>query len=314
MPYFLGIDTSNYTTSVAVYNSENNEVLSAKKLLPVKSGELGLRQSDAVFAHIKQFWDVFSHIPQEYLKDISAVGVSVRPCDAEGSYMPCFITGKTIAESIAYSKKLPIFYFSHQAGHIMAALYSAKKNELLKNSFLAFHISGGTSELVKVEHSRETVFRCNIIGKSLDLKIGQAVDRLGKLFDMPFPSGKCLDDLSLSGVNNLKFPKKLIDSNCSISGFENKFNEYIKKGYKREDIACSLFNSIADILIKMAKTSRENEGDLPVVFSGGVMANTIIRNRIMKELPDCSFAEPQYSSDNAAGISVLTYLKSVGEI
>ena len=314
MSYSLGIDTSNYTTSAAIYDSDKNIVISSKKLLPVKSGELGLRQSDAVFEHTKQFYQVFLELPNDLIKNVSCIGVSVKPSESDGSYMPCFLTGKTIADSIAYSLGVPVYYFSHQVGHIMAALYSSGKQELINSKFIAFHISGGTTDMLLVEPDDDTVFKSELIGKSLDLKFGQAIDRLGKLFCLPFPAGKHLDEISLKGENSLSFPVKLIENNCTVSGFENKFNKYFQEGKSKEDISASLFYSIADVLIKMSNLARLRFGHLPIVFLGGVMANTIIRNKIITELNEVYFAEPQFSSDNAAGPAILGYLKSVGEI
>ena len=313
MAYYLGIDTSNYTTSVALYDSKNKRVISKKKLLPVKLGELGLRQSDAVFEHTKQFFEIYNELPSNMLKQVSAIGVSVKPSEADGSYMPCFLVGKNLADCISHTCDVPLYYFSHQSGHIMASLYSSSKTDLIGEKFIAFHVSGGTTDMLYVEPSDET-FKCRLIGKSLDLKFGQAVDRLGKLFDMPFPSGAHLDKLAQSGNNTLKFPTKLIDWNCSVSGFENKFTEYLSKGYAKDDIANSFFNAIADVLIKMAKTARNSYGDLPIVFSGGVMSNTIIKCKITNVLSNAYFCAPEFSSDNAAGVALLSYFKSVGEI
>ena len=106
MPDFLGIDTSNYTTSVAVYDSEANKVYQTKKLLPVKQGELGLRQSDAVFHHTKQLPDMVELLFAEHDFAPEAVSVSVRPRNIEGSYMPCFLCGEGFARvSYSYSLK-----------------------------------------------------------------------------------------------------------------------------------------------------------------------------------------------------------------
>ena len=100
MPYYLGIDTSNYTTSVSLYNSDTNEIRQSKQLLPVKDGALGLRQSDAVFHHVKQLGDLVAQVmDQPY--PIRGVGVSVRPRDQEGSYMPCFLVGDVVASSVS---------------------------------------------------------------------------------------------------------------------------------------------------------------------------------------------------------------------
>ena len=196
----------------------------------------------------------------------------------------------------------------------MAALYSSNKVELLKQEFIAFHISGGTTDMLLVKPNSDTVFSCQLIGKSLDLKFGQAIDRLGKLYNIPFPSGKYLDEISLKGKNNLSFPKKIINNNCTVSGFENKFNKYHSDGVCIEDVSASMFNSIADILIKMSNNARNIYGDLPIVFSGGVMANTIIREKVIKSMKNVYFAKPEFSSDNASGPAILGYYKSVGVI
>ena len=96
----IGLDTSNYTTSIAFFDGVNGE--NQSKLLPVKEGELGLRQSDAVFAHIKSLPELsgrlFSLVGEQ---NISAVAVSTRPRAVEGSYMPCFMVGYSHATMLA---------------------------------------------------------------------------------------------------------------------------------------------------------------------------------------------------------------------
>ena len=172
---FLGIDTSNYTTSAAVYHSGLN-LEQNKQLLPVKSGQLGLRQSDAVFHHVQQLPYVLEPLLQKN-NNIIAIGVSDKPRNMTGSYMPCFTVGYGTAKAVALALRVPLYTFSHQEGHIAAALYSAKKPELLKEKFIAFHVSGGTTEAVLVTPNDETVFTTQLIASSLDLKGGQAVDR-----------------------------------------------------------------------------------------------------------------------------------------
>ena len=117
MPYYLGIDTSNYTTSCALYNSDTDTVVHRKKLLPVKKGELGLRQSDAVFHHTVQLPELMRELFDGFDGEIAAVGVSDAPMRAEGSYMPCFLTGVCAAESVSAATGKPLFRFSHQPLH-----------------------------------------------------------------------------------------------------------------------------------------------------------------------------------------------------
>ena len=137
MSLFLGIDTSNYTTSVALINSNGN-VLQKKRLLPVKTGERGIRQSDAVFHHTKAYPELFSDLIKDVNEPITAVGVSVSPTTEKGSYMPCFLVGESVATALSSALKVPLFKFSHQQGHIAAALYSAKKTELFNSKFILY--------------------------------------------------------------------------------------------------------------------------------------------------------------------------------
>ena len=191
---FLGIDTSNYTTSAALF--ADGRVIQSKRLLPVKEGQIGLRQSDAVFHHVQQLPTMLDVLWKEQAA-LGGVGVSVRPRDQEGSYMPCFTVGYGAAKMIAGALSVPVYTFSHQAGHIMAALYSSDQIALCKKKFLAFHVSGGTTEALLVTPDKEHVFHCELVAASLDLKAGQAVDRVGHMLGLPFPAGPALEKLAL---------------------------------------------------------------------------------------------------------------------
>ena len=221
MPYFLGIDTSNYTTSASLYNSDYGTMLFRKKLLPVKSGECGLRQSDAVFHHVRQLPQVIRELLEGFNGGIEAIGVSSRPRDIEGSYMPCFTVGTSSAEILADVLKVPLYKFSHQSNHIAAALYSADKTELLKEQFLAFHISGGTTEAVLVSPDVETIINTEIVARTLDLNAGQLIDRIGVMLGLSFPCGKGLEELALRNTENLNAKATLKGADCCLSGIEN---------------------------------------------------------------------------------------------
>ena len=211
----LGIDTSNYTTSVAVYDSENGLMLQKKLLLPVKKGEKGLRQSDAVFHHTSRLYPLVQEIFSEYCGEIDAIGVSEKPRNIEGSYMPCFLVGVNAAKCIGAAMKKPVFGFSHQDGHIAAALYSSGKLNLINEKFIAFHISGGTSEMLLVTPDSEGTFDIKIIGNTLDLNCGQAVDRAGVMIGLSFPCGKELEKLALN-CNALSQVRSFMNSSFLI--------------------------------------------------------------------------------------------------
>lgn len=306
MPYFLGIDTSNYTTSCAIYDSDTDSVIHRKKLLPVKDGELGLRQSDAVFHHTVQLPELMKDLFDGFNGEISAVGVSDAPVRAKGSYMPCFLTGVCAAESIAVATGKPLFRFSHQQDHIMAALYSSGRRELYGREFLAFHVSGGTTQALLVKGELDA----QLIATSLDLKAGQAVDRVGVMLGYPFPAGKYVDRLAQESDKRYKINIKLKDGNCCLSGVENKCRAMLEKGEKPEDICRFCIDYIMTALEKMAVFAREKYGNLPMIFSGGVMSNRIIREEFEKNF-GAGFAAPEFSADNAAGIALLTHKRTL---
>ncbi len=304
MSAFLGIDTSNYTTSAALFDSEANTIIQSKKLLPVKAGELGLRQSDAVFAHVKQLGDMVQNVFAEYGGKITAIGVSTRPRDIDGSYMPCFLVGEMAANCLGAALKVPVLPFAHQQGHVAAALYSAGRLDLFRERFIAFHLSGGTTEALLVEPSAERIIRCTKIGGSMDLKAGQAVDRIGVMLGLPFPAGKYLEGLALKSDRKFKIKPVMKGTECCLSGIENKCRKMLENGEKPEDIALFCLKSVEAALCGMTDATLSEYGKLPLVYAGGVMSNCIIRNTIENKYGGI-FAKPEFSSDNAAGIAVL---------
>ncbi len=305
MPDVLGIDTSNYTTSAALWKS--GVMHQSKKLLPVKPGEKGLRQSDAVFHHVQQLPQILDALPFEGAS-ISAVGVSDRPRSMEGSYMPCFLVGISAAKTAALSLGVPLHTFSHQQGHIAAALFSADKLGLLKERFLAFHVSGGTTEAVLCEPDGENIFSTSIVAQSLDLKAGQAVDRVGVMLGLPFPAGPELEKLALQSNRSFSIRPSMKGTDCSLSGVENQCHAMMMKDAPKDEIAAYCLQSIFVALDGMTSSLLEKYGSLPLLFAGGVMSNSILREELTQKY-GAFFAEPVFSADNAAGVAVLAALK-----
>ncbi len=306
----LGIDTSNYTTSCAVYNSETNEIIQQKKLLPVKKGEKGIRQSDAVFHHTAQLPKLLEKLFSENY-DIEAIGASLRPRDVEGSYMPCFTVGYNTALSLSAVTKKPLFSFSHQVGHILAALYSADKLEFVNEKFIAFHISGGTTEALVVTPGNEYLLNTEIICATSDLNCGQLVDRCGVMLSLDFPCGKGLEELALNSTKTFNPKISIKDGNPSLSGAENLCEKMFKENEEPKDIAKFCLDFIGKNLERMTEFALEKYGNLPLVYSGGVMSNTIIKERLSQKF-DARFAAPEFSCDNAAGVAIGAYLKGRG--
>lgn len=307
---YLGIDTSNYTTSVAIFNSETNTIIQEKKLLPVKSGELGLRQSDAVFHHTVQLPEVMSKLYDSFSEKISAVGVSATPRDENLSYMPCFLPGVSVATGISKTNIIPLHQFSHQAGHIVAALYSADAMELMNESFIAFHLSGGTTDALLVTPDKDKIFKIKLIAKSLDIKAGQAVDRVGVMLGLDFPCGQQLDKLAQKSEKQFKIKINLKGDDCCLSGVENKCQKMLDDGYSKEDISRYCIEYIKLTLEEMTKNITQKYENLPLIYVGGVMSNSII-STYFKEKFNAKFAKREFSCDNAAGIAILSYYKDL---
>lgn len=301
MNAFLGIDTSNYTTSAAVYR-DNNTGLNASRLLDVPEGALGLRQSDALFQHVRRLPDQIAVLEQAgMLKEISAVGASAAPRTAEGSYMPCFLAGLSQGKILAQVLHVPFFECSHQQGHVAAAAWSAGELELLDKPILSWHLSGGTTELLLVYPENEMP-QINILGGTEDISAGQLIDRTGQKLGIHFPAGKGLDALAAKSSSRESFPVKVRGLHFSLSGVENQVQKRIDAGMAEEDVARFVLNTLASVINRVTCAALEQYPNVPVLMSGGVASNSLLR----KTLDYAFFAQPQYSTDNAMGVAVLT--------
>ena len=294
----IGFDTSNYTTSIAMF--DGMEGINCSRLLPVKPGELGLRQSDAVFSHTKSLPELsgrlFSHA-----EEITAIAVSTRPRAVEGSYMPCFMVGYSHAKLLSDVLGVPLFEVSHQQGHVAACLWSAGRLDLMDKPHLAWHLSGGTTELLLVEPDGKNV-KCTKIGGTTDISAGQLIDRTGVMLDLPFPAGKHVDALSQGAVNKDVFKVKCTGLEFSLSGVQNKVQQYAQSNTPAETAAYAL-RCVCPAVKMATENAKKAYPGLEVVFSGGVASNQMLRC-VMK---DAIFCAPAYSTDNAMGVAVLAH-------
>ncbi len=297
----IGFDTSNYTTSIAYFDGVDG--VNCSQLLPVKEGQLGLRQSDALFAHVKSLPELsgrlFSRVVPE---SIAAVAVSTRPRAVEGSYMPCFLAGIAQAKLLSDALHVPMFDVSHQQGHVAAALWSAGRMDLMDVPHLAWHLSGGTTELLLIEPEGKNV-RATKIGGTTDISAGQLIDRTGQMLCLPFPSGKHLDALSQSAQDRETFRVKCPEMSFSLSGVQNKVEQYHAKHSAPEETAGYALRCVANAVITATRNAQKAYPGLEVVFSGGVASNSMLRTLTAPLKP--VFAQRQYSTDNAMGVAVL---------
>ena len=315
----LGIDTSNYTTSLAL--ACDGGFVHVRRILEVKKGECGLRQSDALFLHTvnipKLMPELFASYRERFGREakIDAVAYSAYPRDAEGSYMPCFLAGKSAAASVAASLGVPLFAFSHQAGHIMAAAKTCGNEVMLGDEFLAMHLSGGTTELVLARRDAEIGFSAEIAGETADISAGQLVDRTGVMLGLKFPCGGELEKLaaeagSAKGIKPLRVV--LRDGRVNMSGAENRIAALVAGGEDAGRIAYFALDFVAKNVIALAENARAATPDIPIIFAGGVMRNKIIREKITKKLARVLFADVELSSDNAVGTAYLGLEKLTG--
>jgi peptidase M22 family protein len=367
--YFLGIDTSNYTTSAAAVDEDGRIIAFSKRLLPVRAGGAGLRQSEAVFSHVRQLPGVMdelaSQIRAQYKPDDkvyggaeygaeditgseakdrvdsesegrfgseaseakdspgikadrgelrpAAVGYSARPRDAEGSYMPCFLVGESTALSLSSVCGVPAYDFSHQAGHLAAAVYGCGEEKLKSEPFYAFHVSGGTTEILDVGCDG----KITLLGGTKDISAGQLIDRVGVMLGMHFPCGPELEraaaEYSEAGGELSSVPAVCVRGPyCNLSGLENKLSGLKNSGRPMGEIALYAITAVWLTLEKLTLEIFRAYGTRPVLYAGGVMSCAYIKERLGSRF-DAYFAPPELSSDNAAGAAILCRKKYLSE-
>lgn len=302
----LGIDTSNYTTSAAICDG-GRIVENIRIPLPVKAGEAGLRQSDAVFHHIRNLPGLFLKL-QTDMKTVDAIGSDIVPRDQKGSYMPCFLAGDSNARVLARSLGIPVFSYSHQANHIRAALYSS--GDGIEGPFIAYHLSGGTFEALLCERNKRS-YGVKKIGGTLDLTAGQLIDRVGVMLGLPFPCGGALEALALKNTEKLPAVKPSVKGSfCNLSGVQNKAMAFYSAGKSKEYVAAYTLAYIIATLDQMTEDIMEKH-PFPLLFSGGVASNSAIKEYFSQKY-GAKFAEPEFSQDNAAGAALLAYEELTG--
>lgn len=302
---YIGIDTSCYTTSVSA--TEDSEVLfDLRTPLKVKIGQRGLRQSEAVFQHIR---NLDAMIPKLMcmLGDmkIHAIAVSSAPRTESDSYMPVFLVGKTVADALSAALHIPCYHVSHQQGHIRAALY---KNEGISKRFIALHMSGGTSEAVIADKS----LNIELLGGSSDIHAGQLVDRIGVAMGCPFPCGKHIELLAKQCVSDFpKIPASVKGMSMSFSGAEDRLMREISSGTKKTAIAYAIYDLLSRSLFKLIKNARGISGVRDVLLAGGVSSSLLLKQLLLKRMDKaCAsegifFSESELSSDNAVGVALI---------
>ena len=315
---YLGIDTSNYRTSVSAVDNDGGIVAQKAVLLDVPEGKRGLRQSDAFFMHSNRLpgyiEELFGSVDPA---DIKAVGVSERPRRVEGSYMPCFLAGVNAAREIASALKVPVYCFSHQEGHAAAVMEIEGKIPSPRTLF--FHLSGGTTEALLCSPDNKG-YSMEIIGGTRDISVGQLLDRFGVAMGMPFPSGSHLDDIAYKVLENTDFDLKRIkktgvipklktdDGYFNLSGAETRLMRYAESPINAAvpDVTAELFAALSVLLINDTRYLKDIYGADDIYMAGGAASSRTFRAIAERNSSiSINFGAPELSGDNAVGIALL---------
>ncbi len=319
VPAVLAFDTSAYTTSVALTDLDGVVLSHRRRVLPVESGHRGLRQSQAFFHHVQNLPVLMGQLMDSLHQPIriAAVSASTRPRPREGSYMPVFLAGQSQAQSMAAALKVPFYGFSHQEGHIAAAAGVLPED----STALAFHLSGGTGELLLLQGCCPV----EIIGGTRDLSFGQLIDRVGVALHHGFPCGAELDAIACREKDRVSFHwssrgRRLYDdeqtgpvfckgTEANLSGIETRCLQGIRQGVPEEKLVPELFYKISDTIVSMVKTACRQKNADTVILAGGVAASRFLREEVTSALQrsriQAVFGPPELSSDNAVGTARL---------
>lgn len=307
--YVLGIDTSNYTTSIAVLDEDYNLIADERIILDVPKGARGLRQSDAVFKHIQNIpimsENIFKHIDRNRIKCVS---VSNKPRPIKDSYMPAFVSGQAFAKTLSCALDCDYMTFSHQEGHIRAGCIDTTIN--VKEGIVVLHLSGGTTEMLLVK--QDEGYDIEIIGGSQDISFGQLIDRVGVHIGLPFPAGKWLDRMAFdySGPRT-QFLKKICikDTEINLSGIETQCIRSLENNIDQQALISELFYRISEALKQLIINIASKSKHTNILLVGGVSASECIKKYLTDGLRNTDnqvyFSKPQLSTDNAVGIAAL---------
>lgn len=318
---FLGIDTSNYKTSVAITDIDDNIVFERSEFLEVEQGARGLRQSVAFFKQSNALplfiEDALNHIDAA---DIRAIAVSSRPRRVEGSYMPVFLAGLNAGIMLSSALKVPMYEFSHQEGHAHAILTSAGCD--IPSRCIMYHLSGGTTEILECTQD-EDGYSMQIIGGTKDISFGQLLDRVGVKLGYSFPSGAYLDEIAKNslGMKDLESAPKVKhdDGFFNLSGLETKYLRRIDEEDSHDSMVSVIFRQIANLIYDTSSYLSEKTVINEIYISGGVAASYTVRelikernNKLRKPI-SITFGDSKLSGDNAVGISRLGRLKYISK-
>ncbi len=309
MKAVIGLDTSCYTTSVAAASLQDGRILQCRQLLSAQ-GTPGLRQSEALFRHVKNLPALIGELFAMEEIEPAAVCASTAPRPVEGSYMPVFLAGESLGRSLASAFKVPFYETSHQEGHITAGLLGSGLDDSTGEPYIVLHLSGGTTELILCDGKQ------SLVGGTLDITVGQLIDRAGVLLGMTFPCGPQLEKLALQQENQQGegTAKGLISSrasglHCSLSGAETQMRKLVG-ALSPGELALEVFScaerTISKLIVFAAKELKVNR----FLLVGGVASSSLLRKNLVVRVAGRNlniglfFGKSEYCSDNAVGVAL----------
>lgn len=309
----LGVDTSCYTTSLALMKLDGTLLADARNVLTVKPGHQGLSQSEMVYQHTRNLPELMEQLPLENIK-VEAIAVSERPRPRKDSYMPAFLPGLGLARSLAKILDVPLIPSTHQHNHLYAVLWSLQQ-EVPEAPFLLVHISGGTTDFLRCEKEKGSPLGVSLIplGTSIDLHAGQFIDRVGVALGLSFPTGAKLETLAEKADKPLPLKVWAEKNQLSLSGPCSAALRAVEKGANPADIALGTEQCIARGLEKVLFYLCGQQQIAAVYLCGGVSANGEIRRVLKAGLGKKQIAlfagAPRCSVDGAVGNAYLGVLK-----
>lgn len=305
---YLGIDTSCYTTSVALLDTKGCLVGETRRILKVKEGKCGLQQSEMVFQHTRNLPDLMESVFNEDY-NIIGIGVSEKPRPLADSYMPAFMTGLGLARSLAAVHRVTVWKNSHQENHLEAARWSAQGP--YTGRFLFLHASGGTTDLLLCEKGEDGKVSLTEIGGSIDLHAGQFIDRVGVALGCGFPAGPAVEKLAQGATEVLDLPVSVNKCKVSFSGPSTAVLRKIEAGANPSTAAAGAQMVLATTFFRMLRNAVKEYKVKDVLLAGGVSSNGFIReflkDRLSKHHVKLWIPEGRFSCDNALGNAVIAW-------
>ena len=357
---YLGIDTSCYTTSVAIMDEAGALLGEARQILSVRPGRCGLQQSEMVFQHTRNLPRLMEEAVGQVIGcvttgagsvangvsvadeastagasglaglavagyELAAIGVSGYPRPLEGSYMPAFLAGLSVARSVAAVTGAQLEVISHQENHLEAGLWSAGGPDV--DRFLLLHASGGTTDVLLAERQQNGRYRITEVGGSMDLHAGQFVDRIGVALGLQFPTGPALEALAEEALKRVEAASESEASACaaekaeimvelpvsvrklkvSLSGPCTAALRKLEAGAEPAALALGVEHALAETFARVLRNGAQEYRVRDVLLVGGVGSNKYIRQHVEKKLAKLRYPvrlwvpEGRYSCDNASG-------------